>query len=65
LLQAIKRLQQFITRVGNSLTYQLLINDRLDFRRLLTEKEGVSKLKRWWIRNGRLEQFQLVNELIR
>jgi len=28
---------------------QLLIDDRLDFKRLLTGKEGVSKLTRWWI----------------
>ena len=44
---------------------QLLINGGLDFKRLLTEKEGVSKLARWWIRSGRLNQFRLANELIR
>jgi reverse transcriptase-like protein len=43
---------------------QLLVDGRLDFKRLLTEKEGVSKLTRWWIRSGRLNQFQLANELI-
>ena len=44
---------------------QLLIDGGLDFKRLLTEKEGVSKLARWWIRSGRLNQFRLANELIR
>jgi len=44
---------------------QLLIDGRLDFKRLLTEKEGVSKLTRWWIRSGKLNQFQLANELIK
>ena len=44
---------------------QLLIDGRLDFKRLLTAKEGVSKLTRWWIRSGKLNQFQLANELIK
>jgi hypothetical protein len=44
---------------------QLLIDGGLDFKRLLTEKEGVSKLARWWIRSGRLNQFRLANELIK
>jgi hypothetical protein len=44
---------------------QLLIDGRLDFKRLLTEKEGVSKLTRWWLRSGKLNQFQLANELIK
>jgi len=44
---------------------QLLIDGGLDFKRLLTEKEGVSKLARWWIRSGRLNQLRLANELIR
>jgi hypothetical protein len=44
---------------------QLHIDGRLDFKRLLTEKEGVSKLTRWWIRSGKLNKFQLANELIK
>jgi hypothetical protein len=44
---------------------QLLIDGGLDFKRLLTEKEGVSKLAKWWIRSGRLNQFRLANELIK
>jgi hypothetical protein len=44
---------------------QLLIDGGLDFKRLLTEKEGVSKLARWWIRSGRINQFRLANELIK
>jgi hypothetical protein len=43
----------------------LLIYGGLDFKQLLTEKEGVSKLARWWIRSGRLNQFRLANELIK
>lgn len=31
---------------------------------LLTEKEEATKLTRWWMRNGILEQFRLAKELI-
>ena len=44
---------------------QRLIDGGLDFKRLLTEKERVSKLARWWIRSGRLNQFRHANELIK
>jgi hypothetical protein len=44
---------------------QLRLNGTLDFRRLLTEKEGVAKITRWWIRRGILNQFKLAKELIR
>ena len=43
---------------------QLLLNNRMNYRRLLTEKERVAKLSRWWMRNGRLEQFRLAKELL-
>jgi hypothetical protein len=40
---------------------QLELNGTPDFRRLLTEKEGIA---RWWLRRGILNQFKLVKELI-
>jgi hypothetical protein len=43
---------------------QLHLNGTTDFKRLLTEKAGVARLTRWWLRRGILGQFQIAQKLI-
>jgi hypothetical protein len=37
----------------------------LDFERLLTERESVAKITRWWIRRLILNPFKLAKDLIK
>jgi hypothetical protein len=43
---------------------ELLMNGRLDFGSLLSTKEGVRRISRWWLRRGILGQFRVANQLI-
>jgi hypothetical protein len=51
----------FRLQLNNNENNSLLI----DFERLLTEREGVAKITRWWTRRGILNQFKLAKDLIK
>ena len=41
------------------------LNRELDFRWLLTNPIGVKRATRWWLRRNIVNQFRLVNQLIK
>jgi hypothetical protein len=46
------------------LRQDLLMKGRLDFGSLLSTKEGVRRISRWWLRRDILGQFRVANQLI-